>query len=376
MKKGILICAYGSIGWIGGLYYCKNIAFQLYQNSNIRENYTIHIMYDKENAVHFKDLPEQIKRLEYTHSHKGYWDAIQKKTYILLNNIVLLYPQSYNERFTRSKSISWIADLQHDHYPDYFPKREVLARSSEIQNMAHSDIPIVFSSQNAMADFQKKYCDNRTSDCVMHFVSYISPDLLRMTPELQSSVLDKYKLSDKRYICVANQFWKHKNHIVVLKALQLLTEKEDFDINIVFTGELKDYRNPDYYEELRTLFEKKEIQHRTKVLGFIDRIEQLVIMRNSEFIIQPSLFEGWGTVLEDSKVLDKTVLLSDIPVHREQKNDKCILFSPDSEKELAELILEEWQRPHVDDLEKGIADMYIRAEEYTKDFEVLIDRYI
>jgi glycosyltransferase involved in cell wall biosynthesis len=108
------------------------------------------------------------------------------------------------------------------------------------------------------------------------------------------------------------------------------------------------------------------------VLGFIDRTEQLVIMKNSEYVIQPSLFEGWGTVVEDAKVLDKTILLSDIPVHREQMNEKCILFDPYDPVELAELIAIETKKEHHDDIKKGLEDMHARAKEYSKGFQRLL----
>lgn len=38
------------------------------------------------------------------------------------------------------------------------------------------------------------------------------------------------------------------------------------------------------------------------------------------------------------KVLDKVVLLSNIPVHQEQQNKKCVLFDPHDPKQLAETI--------------------------------------
>ena len=95
-------------------------------------------------------------------------------------------------------------------------------------------------------------------------------------------------------------------------------------------------------------------------------------MKNAKFVIQPSLFEGWGTVVEDAKVLDKTILLSDIPVHQEQKNEKCILFDPHDPVALANLIQQESLKEHHDDIEKGIADMYLRAKEYSEGFEQLL----
>jgi hypothetical protein len=58
-------------------------------------------------------------------------------------------------------------------------------------------------------------------------------------------------------------------------------------------------------------------------------------MRRSLAVIQPSLFEGWSTVVEDARVLGKTILLSDISVHKEQNSPSAIFFKPDSSQELA-----------------------------------------
>lgn len=68
----------------------------------------------------------------------------------------------------------------------------------------------------------------------------------------------------------------------------------------------------------------------------------------------------------------KTILLSDIPVHREQMNMKCKLFDPHNPEELAQLISEEMFIEHNDNIEFGIADMHKRAKEYSKGFERLL----
>ena len=38
-------------------------------------------------------------------------------------------------------------------------------------------------------------------------------------------------------------------------------------------------------------------------------------------VAQPSLFEGWSTIVEDAKTLGKPIFVSDLPVHREQLGD-------------------------------------------------------
>ena len=100
-------------------------------------------------------------------------------------------------------------------------------------------------------------------------------------------------------------------------------------------------------------------------------------MKGARFLIQPSLFEGWGTVLEDAKVLDKTVLLSDIPVHREQMNEKCTLFEPHDADELARLIVYNWEKTDIstDDVSRGIELMYQSALRYSEEMKRLLQNH-
>ena len=205
------------------------------------------------------------------------------------------------------------------------------------------------------------------------FVSYIESLIRQLSPVKEEEILKKYKLDGQKYVCIMNQFWQHKNHGEVLDAMKIyFSRNPDSRLIFTFTGKLEDYRALDYIEKLKNLFAKKTISDHSRLLGFIDRIEQIAIMKNALFVIQPSLFEGWGTVVEDAKVLDKRILLSDIPVHREQRSLKCRLFDPHDPQTLAELIEEEAAKEQNDDVEAGIADMYRRAAEYSKGFEQLL----
>lgn len=91
-------------------------------------------------------------------------------------------------------------------------------------------------------------------------------------------------------------------------------------------------------------------------------------MKNAIFVIQSSLFEGWGTTVEDAKVPDKTIFMSDIPAHRERRNHKCRLFDPHNAVVLAELIAQENEKGYTDDIEAGIADIHRRAKTCSNSF--------
>jgi hypothetical protein len=61
-------------------------------------------------------------------------------------------------------------------------------------------------------------------------------------------------------------------------------------------------------------------------------------------LIQPSLFEGWSTVIEEARCMGKPMILSDFPVHLEQNPPKSKYFEKMSSKSLAPIMAEYWQK--------------------------------
>lgn len=375
MKKKILFNGLGNRGWIGGLYYIKNIIFSCLQNPAITDKFEIVVLIDPAHADIFECFrsgagSENVTILTYGGENK--WKlALYEMNLIWLHGVKYCYALELNKigKLFRRKGIFWIPDFQHRTLPEFFPAEELKRKKAIDLEMAMSSNPMVLSSFDSKNDLDRFYPEHRCPVEVVHFVSYIEPEIRRITPELEQQVKNKFGLT-KKYIYLPNQFWQHKNHIVAVKAIGLLRERHQMEsYDFVFTGNLEDYRNPDYINQLKAIMEAPGVRDSIKLLGFVDRREQLAIMKNAEFVVQPSLCEGWGTVLEDAKVLDKTVLLSDIPVHREQKNEKCVLFDPHQPEELAELIDKTSRLSMEEHVEHGIARMYREALEYSKALE-------
>ena len=66
-------------------------------------------------------------------------------------------------------------------------------------------------------------------------------------------------------------------------------------------------------------------------------------MNYAEAVIQPSLFEGWSTVVEDAKAMNQYVIASNIDVHIEQLQKNYSFFDPLNPIELADKIIERQQ---------------------------------
>ena len=376
--------------WAGGIYYTRNVAFMLTQNDYIAINFDIYIYTYSEYTREYDDI-KGVKLLIAQRS-SGLCSRVFRKIarFLTLRKFDYIYPIS--SRILSSQAISWIPDFQHNHCPEFFSDEELRKRTRRFTRIAKSKAPLILSSYDALSDFQKYYPPKRNV-YVMPFISYLEPLIRRISSEQEKNILQRFELLNTKYVCIMNQFWQHKNHKVVLEAIHQLafafksynpsdslatststssTSSMPSDLCFVFTGRMDDYRNSAYIDELQKIFNDPLTAQHTKLLGFIDREEQIIVMKNAQFIIQPSLFEGWGTVVEDAKVLDKTILLSDIPVHREQINEKCILFDPHNSHALAELILEESKKEHRDNIEKGCVNMYTHAKEYSKSFERLL----
>ena len=380
MKKKILFNGLGNRGWIGGLYYLENIIFSCLQSEKIKNSFDMVVLIDPKHADIFDCFADTDGVELRIFAGESKWKLmLYEMRLIWMQGVKYCYALGLNKigRFFKRKGIFWIPDFQHRTLPEFFSQEELARKQEKDTEMVMSKNPMVLSSLDAKNDLERFYPGYRCKIEVVHFVSYIEPEIRAITPELEEKVREKFGLK-KKYIYLPNQFWQHKNHIVAVRAIEELKKRGALaDHDFVFTGNLEDYRNPAYINRLKEIMEAPQVADAIRLLGFVDRTEQLCIMKNAQFIVQPSLCEGWGTVLEDAKVLDKTVLLSDIPVHREQKNEKCRLFHPNEPQELANLMEQlagEAQSPKTAEqfagnIEQGIANMYREAGEYAKALE-------
>jgi glycosyltransferase involved in cell wall biosynthesis len=139
---------------------------------------------------------------------------------------------------------------------------------------------------------------------------------------------EKYRLP-AQYIYLPNQFWEHKNHRLIIEALKVL-EQRGVDVTVAASGALADYRHPGLLRQLEARVAELGLQERFRFLGLIPRADVYALMRGAVAVVNPSLFEGWSTPVEEARALGVPLLLSDIPVHREQAGVTAMYFDPHS----------------------------------------------
>jgi glycosyltransferase involved in cell wall biosynthesis len=235
--------------------------------------------------------------------------------------------------------ICWIPDFQHVHYPEMFSKKELSDRDRLFHEITRISDRFLLSSQDALSDLSNFAPDSISKARILSFPAEIPKDVYSIAPDY---VCNLYHLPDK-FIFLPNQFWKHKNHITALLALDLL-RKRNKNITIVCTGNTNDYRNPTYFSELLCQIAQLDLRENFIILGMIPKQHYLQVMRKSLAVLQPSLFEGWSTTIEEAKALGKALIASDIPVHKEQcSNASATFFTSKDPESLAENLTNFWE---------------------------------
>ena len=227
----------------------------------------------------------------------------------------------------------WIPDFQHRYLPELFSPEERRRRDTQMAALAAEEHAVVLSSESAALDFRAIFPEHASRAAVLTFAT---------TPFDPPTNDDVGAGAPERFLLVCNQFWKHKNHLVVFDALRLLRARGMKPI-VLCTGKLDDYRDRTFAETIKAALKNDDLHEQVQLLGLIPRARQIALMRRAIAIIQPSLFEGWSTVVEDARALGRPCLLSDLAVHREQSPPRAEFFPPREPEALAELIAQAWE---------------------------------
>ncbi len=236
------------------------------------------------------------------------------------------------------KTIAWIADYQHKHYPDFFGADDLAYRDKLFSFLTCMADRVVCSSETVKSDLEKFYPLAKDRSFVLRFT--VQPPSKALAGDIDKT-LQKYSIQQP-YAYLPYQFWSHKNHQVVFHAWEKLRDRGQH-FTLICSGAKMDSRDPEHFRSLEAYLAKHQLDDSIRILGIVDRYDQWQLYRGAKLVLQPSLFEGWSTSVEEARSLGKTVVLSDIPVHREQLGDRGHFFPPLDPERLASIVEGLWE---------------------------------
>ncbi|WP_459846644.1 glycosyltransferase family 4 protein [Campylobacter concisus] len=332
--------------WMGGLNYFKNLLFAI--NSIEEKELEVFVFVGKKIDIKtkrmFQEYATVIEDSMFDRkSIKWFLSKIEQKifkTNILLENIlkkhsIQILSHAAITNLKTIKTINWIPDFQHIHLPQMFSEKEIQNRNNNFLKLIRDSDLIVFSSFDALKDMKKFAPNYEDKARVLQFVSQPNSRYFELDEHDKSLLLQKYKIKDD-FFYIPNQFWKHKNHMMIFEAINEL-KKDGVEINIVCTGYLGDYRNKTYIDDIRKVVKLNNLEDNIKLLGLVDYEDVFALIKFSKAVINPSLFEGWSSTVEECKSVGKNMILSDLDVHKEQYPN-AVFFKRDSIKSLKEVL--------------------------------------
>jgi glycosyltransferase involved in cell wall biosynthesis len=231
-------------------------------------------------------------------------------------------------------ALSWIPDLQHRRLPHFFSRRERLKRTIDHAFRLRFRHHVMLSSHAARADLLAFAPRPRAA---IHVVPFAVQPTLAVTKDGIAKARRDHALTGP-YFFLPNQFWQHKNHGLALEAVALAA-KTDPAITVALSGQAADPRDNDYAGSLLRKIDELGIADHVRVLGTISYPDLLHLIAGATALVNPSLFEGWSTTVEEAKALGTPMLLSDLAVHREQASGQAQFFDPRSPQDLSGLML-------------------------------------
>ena len=216
--------------------------------------------------------------------------------------------------------ISWLPDFQYLHLPELFSTIDPSRETRRLLELAGGTDAIVLSSRAALEDFREiAPTEVLTRTTVLQFVSQPAWGAAEANPALEARPIEAKYGFEGRFFLLPNQFWAHKNHRIVLEAVNRL-KRAGLEILVLCTGNLRDYRLKDngYADSLRDYIERNSLGSNIRILGLIEYRDVLTLMRLGLAVLNPSRFEGWSSTVEEARSMGKKLVLSDIAVHLEQ----------------------------------------------------------
>jgi glycosyltransferase involved in cell wall biosynthesis len=225
-------------------------------------------------------------------------------------------------------------DLQHLHFPEFFPTEEIERRELTYRTYVdQAELAVTMTSWGK-------------DDLVTKFG--ISPDKVAVVP--WASVLSNYPIpSDgdlaavpERFVLFPAQTFEHKNHLRLLNALAILRDKHGREVTAVCTG-----KHSDHFPEIEGRVRDLGLADIALFPGYVSPLELRSLYTLATALVFPSLFEGWGLPVSEAFWIGLPVACSAIPSLVDVAGDAALTFDPYSPDQIADSVMRLWSDPQL-----------------------------
>lgn len=232
-------------------------------------------------------------------------------------------------------SIAAVHDLMHRYetrFPEVGEQKEFARREYHYKNTCRWSKGILVDSTLGRQQAVESYQIASDRCHVLPYIANRNIESIQPSHDFEK----KYSLPTK-YLFYPAQFWAHKNHENLLKALALC--KQDIpDIQLVLVGSPKNH-----YEAIVQSVADLNLQSNVHFMGLVDECDIPEFYRRARALVMPTFFGPTNIPPLEAFALGCPVAISGIYGMKEQLGDAAIYFDPLSVSDMASVIKQIWQ---------------------------------
>ncbi len=227
-----------------------------------------------------------------------------------------------------------IHDLMHRYergFPESSSKREYQYRERMFANVCHWAKGVLVDSEVGRQHVAESYGMPLEQ---IHVLPFVAPPYIRETsspPGFDS----RYSLPDK-FIFYPAQFWEHKNHKRLIRAVASL-KKELPDLALVLAGAPKNA-----YDSVINLIHELGLTNDVHFLGYVPDADMPEFYRRARALVMPTFYGPTNIPPLEAFEVGCPVAISGIYAMPEQAGGAALLFNPELVEEIADCIRRLW----------------------------------
>ncbi len=225
-------------------------------------------------------------------------------------------------------------DLQHRHFPEFFPRDVVRLRDLRYRAFCERARMVAVASEWGRRDLIAQYGVPSEKIEVIPVApptaEYASP-----SQEQCEDVRRRHGLPEA-FAFYPAQTWPHKNHLALFAALRILRDRGE-RVPLVCSG-----RQNDFFPTIERRAKDLGLADDVAFLGFVAPVELQALYRLCRCVVFPTKFEGGGFPLLEAFHAGAPIACSNATLLPEQAGDAAVLFDADKPDAIAAAIERLW----------------------------------
>ena len=269
---------------------------------------------------------------------------------------LIIQPQMGNTSFLKgAKHICVIHDLMH-RYETRFPEvgEGVIpkARDQQYKSMIQNADAIIVDSPTGAKHVRECYKNVRNEQ--LKILPFAAFEEVILCDEKKPN----FNIPEKFFFYPA-QFWLHKNHLGLAKAINIL--KNDFP-NMVFITAGNTQQNG--YEQFHEFVENENLNKHFICPGYLPTENLVWLYKHARALVMPTFFGPTNIPPLEAMALDCPVAISNIYGMPEQCKNAALYFNPDDPQNIASILKKLWTDDNL------CQDLIVKGQEHTKIYNV------